>query len=83
MQIIGFKFIINKYIYIYIHTHTHTYILTPWSKVLLEKPDNWFQGHYIYIYIVPFILTLALDGEEWLASRSDRFIPGERASGAY
>ena len=25
------------YIYLYIHTHTLTYLLTPWSRVLLEK----------------------------------------------
>jgi len=33
--------------------------------------------------IVPFILALTLDGEGWLALRPGRFIPGERASGAY
>jgi len=32
--------------------------------------------------IAPFILTLTLDGEEWLALRPGRFILGERASGA-
>ena len=27
----------HTYIYIYTHTHTLTYLLTPWSRVLLEK----------------------------------------------
>jgi hypothetical protein len=29
--------------------------------------------------IEPRILTLVLDGDEWSASRPDRFAPGERA----
>jgi hypothetical protein len=38
--------------------------------------------HAVKVYggsrdIAPLILTLALDGEEWLASRPGRFISGE------
>jgi len=47
-----------------------------------------FPFHTVKVYggsrgIAPFILTLTLDGEEWLALRPGRFIPGQRASGAY
>ena len=47
------------YIYIYIHTHIH--LLTPWSRVLLEKLTGFaanqeiptFYGIHIYIHIYP------------------------------
>jgi hypothetical protein len=39
------------------------------------NPDNNFES----LCIAPPILTLALDGSEWPASRAGRFTPGECA----
>jgi hypothetical protein len=46
------------------------------------------KHHAMHIYwgsggIAPRILTSALDGGEWLASRPGRFTPTEKASGAH
>ena len=55
---------------------------------VVKKGQVLFPFHAVELYggsrvIAPFILNLALDGEEWLALRPGLFIPGERACGAY
>ena len=37
LRVVGFRIQDVVSIYIYIYIHTHTYLLTPWSRVLLEK----------------------------------------------